>query len=725
MAVAIGPGRRSKIVPILQSASAECGLACAAMVVQSISGKQLTLQTLRSRYDVSMRGLGLGALVRLMADFGLRTRPLSIELDEIRQLRTPCIMHWRFNHYIVFEGCDGDHFWIVDPASGRRRLSRNDFDRQFTGVVLEPTELDEEVEFGAPDGGLRLSDLLPSFTRIKGPLLGVFGLTIAFNIISLVVPLFLKFLFDFVFTAGRGELLLALAASFLAIAVLQGLTVLFRGSALIDLRRRMSERLSVEVFEKLLWLSPGVVERRSAGTIATNFRSVNVLTDSLSEDLLSALIDGASGVLLVFVLVLFDVAISVAVLAVITSYVMLILLTARRRRILLAETLVAEAHEGGFFVETINRLQPIRLFQAETIRSCGFRNLHDRHQDARQRYGRFRNRVQAAGETIMAVGWVLVVALTASFALDGRLSTGDLAAITVWVSIALARSRDAIQRFSQMDVLQTHVDRVGDIVLGKSDAPHDPVSPMASERFSRIETVGCRDLSFRYGNEGEWLLEDVDLEVERGEWLAVTGRSGEGKSTLLRILLGMLEPVRGKVLFNGVPSTGGEMIYRRRKIGTVMQNDGLFGGSIRDNVTFFDLDPDIDHMRLCLSLVGLENDLLRMPMKFESLIGEQGAGLSAGQLQRVMLARALYMKPDFLFLDEFSANLDEGLEKTLLVNLRQLEIGVIAVAHRSAVIKSADRIVSLDRSRLSPIRERNLGGITREQEDHVHDTASM
>lgn len=714
MAVAIGTGRPSKIIPVLQSASAECGLACAAMVLRSISGKHLTLQTLRSRYDVSMRGLSLGALVRLMVDFGLHTRPLSIELDQIRLLRTPCIMHWRFNHYIVFEGCDRDDFWIVDPASGRRRLSRNEFDRQFTGVVLEPTELDEEVQFGPLEQGLRLFDLLPPFRRIRGPLLGVFGLTVAFNVISLVVPLFLKFLFDVVFTDGRDDLLLALAASFLAIAVLQGVTVLFRGSALIDLRRRMSERLSVEVFEKLLWLSPAVVERRSAGTIATNFRSVNVLTDSLSEDLLSAMIDGASGFLLVFILVFFDVTISVAVLAVIASYVMLILLTARRRRILLAETLVAEAHEGGFFVETINRLQPLRLFQAETIRSCGFRNLHDRHQDARQRYGRFRNRVQAGGETIMAVGWVLVVTLTASFALSGMLSTGDLAAITVWVSIALSRSRDAIERLSQMDVLQTHVDRVGDIVLGKSDRPDDQALPTGNQVFSRIEKVGCRDVSFRYGNDGEWLLEDVAFEVERGEWLAITGRSGEGKSTLLRILLGMIEPVRGEVLFNGDPSPSSEMIYRRRKIGTVMQNDGLFGGSIRDNVTFFDLDPDIDHMRHCLSLVGLENDLLRMPMKFESLIGEQGAGLSAGQLQRVMLARALYMKPDFLFLDEFSANLDEGLEQTLLANLRQLDIGVIAVAHRSAVIKSADRIVSLEGSRLNPVHRQNLARITRE-----------
>lgn len=706
MAMKNSQARRPKVRPVIQSASAECGLACAVMVLEAIAGREMTLQTLRARYDVTMRGLSLSALVGLMSDHGLRTRPLSIELDQLRQVRTPCILHWRFNHFVVFEGIDGDAYWIADPASGRRRLPRTEIDRHFTGVVLEPVDFDEGVDFGEIQRSLRLRDLLPSLERLRVPLLRVLILTVAFNIVSMTAPLFLKFLFDYVFVGGRNDLLLALISSFLLIALLQGGTMLFRGAALVDLRRQMSERLSVEVFEKLLWLRPTVVERRSAGTIATNYRSVNVLTDSLSEDLLSAIIDGASGILLIIVLIFFDFSISVAVTAVIASYALLIVITAKSRRVLLAESLAAEAHEGGFFVETVNRLQPIRLFQAEAIRSCGFVNLHDRHQDARQRYSLFRNRVQACGETIMAAGWVLIVALAAMFAISGQISTGSLAAITVWVSIALSRSRDAIQRLSQMDVLQTHVDRVADIVLGPSDKPAPLVEQSQPRGIWRLDTIGCRNLSFRYGTEGDLLLDSIEFTVERGEWLAITGRSGEGKSTLLRIMLGILDPDEGWVEANGLTIRAEDKTSIRRRIGTVMQNDGLFGGSIRDNVTFFDLEPDIDHMRHCLSLVGLENDLLRMPMKFESLIGEQGAGLSAGQLQRVMLARALYMRPDFLLLDEFSANLDEQLERTLLANLRQLGIGVIAVAHRSAVVQAADSVINLDQSRIRPIKGR-------------------
>lgn len=673
------------------------------MILEASTGKNMTLQTLRSRYDVTMRGLSLSALVRLMTDYGLRTRPLSIALDQLRQVRTPCILHWRFNHYVVLEGVEGDAFWIVDPACGRRRLARADVDRHFTGVVLEPVTVDAAVDFGPIDRSLRLRDLMPPLGRLRTPLLSVLTLTIAFNIVSMTAPLFLKFLFDTVFTGGRQDLLFALISSFLLIALLQGGTILFRGGALVDLRRRLSQSLSVEVFEKLLWLSPTVVERRSTGTIATNYRSVNVLTDSLSEDLLSAIIDGASGILLIAVLMFFDPSISLAVTLVIGAYVALILLTARQRRILLAENLAAEAHEGGYFVETVGRLQPIRLFQAEAIRACGFLNLQNRHQDARQRYSLYCNRVQAGGETIMAVGWVLIVALSALFALSGKISIGDIAAITVWVSIALSRSRDAIQRLSQMDVLQTHVDRVADIVLGTSDKPAAAVSMEAGAAIAQLVSIGCRNVRFRYGEEGEWLLDGVDMTVGRGEWLAITGRSGEGKSTLLRIMLGILNPDDGWVEANGLRIAPGDRAAMRRRIGTVMQNDGLFGGSIRDNVTFFDLDPDIDYMRYCLSMVGLENDLLRMPMKYESLIGEQGAGLSAGQLQRVMLARALYTRPDFLLLDEFSANLDEQLEQTLLANLRQLGIGVVAVAHRSAVIRSADRVLNLDRARMQTV----------------------
>jgi ATP-binding cassette subfamily B protein RaxB len=702
---------------MLQSASSECGLACAGMLINHFRDTTLSLQDLRRRHDVNLRGLNLNSLINILSENGILARPLSVGLNKLKALKLPCIIHWRFNHYVILEEIRGARFHVVDPGCGRRILGEEEVNDNFTGIALEVVRLEDDASAIKPGRRLKLQHLLPPLSTVSKPLLQVLALTLALNAVTLATPLFLKLIFDRALPESRFDILLALTASFLLLAVLQSITQYYRGAGLVDLRRNLSEGVSCEVFAHLVWLNGQVIERRSAGTIATNYRSVMTLTDTLSEEVLGTIVDGLSGIALLVVLFVLDPVIGLAMTLVIALYAGYVIWRNPERKSRLAESLAAEGREGGYFVETINRLQPIRLFEAENLRTVSFNNLHSRLEDARQAHGEFSNAMRAFGEFILGVGWVLVIALAASRVLGGDMTTGSFAAIVVWVGLAIARGRETVSRLAQMDALETHVDRVADIIQGKSDRPDRARS---GGPFPRLEGLGCRDLSFRYGEHSDWVLRDCDFHVKQGEWKAIAGRSGEGKSTLVKLLTGMIAPTHGEIIANGAPLHHDQMSQVRRRLGVVMQNDGLFGGSIRDNITFFDTNPDIDHMEACADVAGIRDDIDRMPMKFESAIGEQGAGVSAGQLQRLMLARALYRRPNILILDEFSANLDEQSEAQIIRNLKQLAIGVVTIAHRSAVINAADEIYRLEAGRLrratraataaGPIFERVVGG---------------
>lgn len=694
--------KRRPIRPILQSASAECGLACAGMLIESFKRNRLQIQSLRRRYDVTLRGMSLSSLIQILSDHGMMARPLSVGLDRLKNVRLPCILHWRFNHFVVLEKISKRYFHIVDPAVGSILADREELDQNFTGVVVEVTDT---IEYQQPEYSakiLRLSDLFPITRGLLNIVSQVFLLTIVFNGLSVLSPLMLKIIYDEVLPKANQSILPALVLGFVALALVQGLTLMFRGAALIEMRRNLSEKLSVNVFAHLLWLSSEVVERRSAGTIATNYRSITALTDTLSEDLLGALVDGISALVLVGVLLWIDPVIGGALAVLLSLHAGWLAVTAPGRKARLSRLLACEGQEGGFFVETVARLQPIRVFGAEGLRLASFANQHDRLEDSRQKLGLYSNTTKTFGEIIVSVGWVLIIALSAMRTIDTHISVGTFAATVVWIGLAVARGREAIARVAQMDSLDSHVDRIADIMHGASDRPHG--TEVALECPS-ISSFGCNGVSYRYGDDGSWLLKDCSFTLERGQWLSIIGESGVGKSTLVKILTGLVQPVQGSIMANGQALDPEVRHSFRRHIGVVMQNDGLFGGSLRDNITFYDVEPDIEQMHKCAIVAGIHGQIQKMPMKYETPIGEQGAGLSAGQLQRIMLARALYRRPDVLILDEFTANLDEAAEAAIIQSIKELGIAVLAIAHRRAVIEAANFVLKLEAGELQVVAD--------------------
>ena len=444
-------------------------------------------------------------------------------------------------------------------------------------------------------------------------------------------------------------------------------------------------------------MNASVIERRSAGTIASNFRSIFALSDTLGEDVLSAVIDSVATIAVIGMLLWYDAVIGCIVFAAVTGYGLWTIAGNRGAKIRMGQVLAHESREGGFFVETINRLQAIRLFQVERWRTASFATIHERLEDARDDYAQWLNGSRAVGEALLQICWVTVVAIAAWRVSTGGISVGLFSSIIVWLGLATTRARDAVTRVAQLDWLESHVDRLADILLSPSDRDDSDACMLSPP----VESIGCEGLSVRYGPSLPRVLSDVNLEVSLGEWITIVGSSGQGKSTLVKALTGLMIPEEGTLRLDGESTPWQSTKRLRRSVGAVMQNDGLLAGSIRDNITFFDEHANIEFMESCAALAEISDDIARMPMKYDSLVGEQGAGLSAGQGQRLMLARALYKKPSFLILDEFTSNIDEDSEARIIANIKKIGVGVIAIAHRSHVINAADRIYELHGGRLT------------------------
>jgi ATP-binding cassette subfamily B protein RaxB len=263
----------------------------------------------------------------------------------------------------------------------------------------------------------------------------------------------------------------------------------------------------------------------------------------------------------------------------------------------------------------------------------------------------------------------------------------------------VAKAAELVEKALDFRILELHLERLADIALSPLERGHDQVVAYTRQLQGRIE---ARNVYFRYAETEPFVLEDVSLIVEPGEFVTIMGPSGGGKTTLVKILLGLLEPTSGEVLIDGVPlSTIGPRAYREQ-VGAVMQEDQLLTGSIADNICFFDPSFDQERMILCARLSGIHDEIMAMPMSYNSLIGDMGSSLSGGQKQRVLLARALYRQPRILFLDEGTAHLDMENERHIHESLKCLRMTRVSVAHRPE-ISVADRILSIGKTRkISP-----------------------
>lgn len=687
---------RARVRHVRQNEIAECGLACLAMVA-SYHGLRVDLAVMRRRFAPSTRGTSLRALMTIADRLDLKTRAVKAELGDLGSLALPAILHWNMNHYVVLEEVKARSALVHDPGGGSRWLRLGELSRHFTGVALE---LEPTTSFEPGDAQQRLG-LSQLWTRVKGLKRAVMQtvlLSLIIQAFALVSPYYFQLAIDSALPELNLGFLGVLALGFGLFAVLNGAATLLRSSVLLAVGSSFGYGLSSNVARRLFRLPIDWFSRRQVGDVLSRFQSVLPIRRMLAEDAPAALVDGALAALTFGLMLFYSSSLSLVAIAALLAYAMTRLMLFKPQRDAQEEMIVAAGREQSVLIESLHGIRALRLAGRETLRHAVWQSRMTEAVNGAIRYQRLTNWQTTIQTTLFAVEGVVSVWLAVGMVIRGGFSVGMTVAFLAYKSQFLTASVSLITKASDFKMLGLHLNRLSDIALTREDFSFQPDQDPRDEVRGEIE---LRDVHYRYGEDDPFVLKGVNLKVAPGESVAITGPSGGGKSTLLQILLGLAEPTRGEVLVDGRALRAfGYKSYHAR-VAAVLQDDTLFGGSLSENISLFDEEPDPERIRACARTAAIHEDIASMPMGYETLVGEMGVALSGGQRQRVLLARALYREPRVLVMDEGTSHLDEAREKEVNRAISTMGITRVVVAHRKETIASAERVYVLEDGLLS------------------------
>jgi ATP-binding cassette subfamily B protein RaxB len=700
-------GWRRRLPMTLQTEAAECGLACLAMVA-GYYGHDIDLPSMRRQHSTTLRGMTLAAVMDIAAQLGFETRALRLELDELPRLATPCILHWELNHFVVLKHADARGATIHDPAHGVRKLSLAELSKKFTGVALEcmPRADFKPVKAREP---VSLSMLTGKIKGLPGALIQVLGLALALEMFGLLGPFYLQWVLDQVLVSADTNLLALIGGVFLLVALLQAALSAARAWTITWLGAMLNVQWVTNVFSHLLRLPLDWYEKRHVGDVVSRFTSIGTIQQTLTTGFVTALLDGLMAMLTLVVLALYSVPLTAIVLAAFTSYALIRWFSYAPLRRLQEDQIVHAARQQTELLEAIRGAQTLKLHNQQRPRTARYANAVLETVNRSVQIQRLGILLSTGNQLIFGIEKVALIWLAAALVLHGTLTAGMLVAFVAFADQFVTRGASLIDKGIEFRMLRLHAERVADIVL---EAP---------EKFIESDWDGplpdaaieVRNVSFRYAKGEPWILKDCSLTIHAGESVALTGPSGCGKTTLAKLILGLLEPEEGEVRYGGVDIRRLGLGRYRGLIGTVMQDDRLFAGSIADNIACFD-EADANPLRIEASarLAAIHDEVLAMPMGYQSLVGDMGSTLSGGQRQRLLLARALYRKPKLLMLDEATSQLDVDCERLINAAVNRMHVTRITIAHRPETIASAQRALEVAHGTVRPMSSQTLSRLS-------------
>ena len=680
---------------LLQTEVAECGLASLVMVA-SYWGHGTDLVELRKRFSLSLRGSTLKSLMDMARQLGLLCRPLKLDLPKLRDLELPCVLHWELNHFVVLVSVGRDHVVIHDPAVGRRRMSMAAVSHQFTGVALELRPGGSFETCAAPPP-ICVRSLMGSLVGLRRGLVQGLLLALSLQACALAAPFYLQWVVDGALAQADRSQIVVLAIGFLGLAGARAAFSALRSWAMTILATNLNYQWLTNTFAHLMKLPLAYFEKRHLGDIVSRFNSVQLIQHSITTQFVEGVVDGLLAAATLVVMCFYSTGLTAVACAVIACYALLRWAAFRSLREASAEQIVHAARQQTHLLESARGVVSLRLFDRTDERRIGWMNRLADQFNAELRIARLSISFQTARILLTGVERVVVIGLAALAVLKGELSVGMMFAFIGYKDHFTDCVSALIDKLFELRMLGVHAERVADIVL----TPVEQDSPPRNIDLEQVTpSLEVRGLGFRYAKGEPFVIKDLDLLVPAGQCIAITGASGCGKTTLVKLLLGLLVPTEGQILVGGIPVQEIGWANYRALVAAVMQDDPLFAGSIADNISFFDPAAKQDCVEASARQAAIDAEIRAMPMGYSTLVGDVGIGLSGGQKQRILLARALYKNPKLLVLDEATSHLDLANEQRVNSAIRECHLTRLLIAHRPETIAMAQRVVVLDAGRI-------------------------
>ncbi|REF28432.1 colicin V processing peptidase [Xenorhabdus cabanillasii] len=683
-------GFRRRIPKILQTEAAECGLASLAMVFH-YHGLQIDLSSLRSQFGISTRGATLPVLISIATALKFKTRAVSLDLDELHALKTPCVLHWDMNHFVVLVSVKKNKITIHDPAFGQRVMSTQEFSKHFTGIALELWPGNDFTPV-KKQNRLRIISLLNNIQGIKSALGKIFFLSVVIEAINILLPVGTQLVMDHVIVAQDHNLLTIICCGLLFFILFRVSVSTLRSWISITMEAFVDVQWKSGVFDHLMKLPLAYFEKRKLGDIQSRFGSLNIIRTTFTQNIVNGIIDTIMLISVFVMMLLYGNWLVWIVSGFTIIYIVVRFLTYQYYRQLSEEQIVKEARANSHFMETLYSINTLKALGLCETRAKSWLNLNIDTLNSNTKLNKISSIFNIINVFITTCEQIIILWLGASLVIDNQMTLGMFVAFNAYRGQFADRASNLIDMAIKLRMLNLHNERIADIVLSEPER-EAPAREIGVSGQPVDLTV--HDLHYQYDSLSKPVISGFNLNVKAGESVAIIGPSGAGKTTLMKLMSGLLEPDKGTILMNGLDINVIGLNNYRKCIACVLQDDKLLSGSIAENISGFDPSPDIELIQECAKRCSIHDDILLMPMGYETLIGELGNGLSGGQIQRLLIARALYRRPSILFMDEATSHLDLTNEAYINESISALNITRIIIAHRPSTIKSAERVISI------------------------------
>jgi ATP-binding cassette subfamily B protein RaxB len=682
-------GWRRRLMPVHQIEAAECGLACLAML-SGFYGGNASMDQLRSSGS-GARGSTLGQLVGLASRFGMTTRPVRLELEELNQIRVPFVAHVDGDHFVIVENVRRKKIEIVDPAIGRLTLSMTRFSEIFTGVALEVTDVVRPERTEIKDSPkLSVKKVLGNPKNLTRIVLLLFILSFFVELTVLAIPALIQVVVDQTLNSTSFGFIFGLVVCFCAIMLVQMSATFCRSWATTCFNHEQGTIWSQRLLGHLLNLPHSYFVGRGVGTIRTSFESLETVKSTLSTAIVTTFVDGMMAILAVAILFRYSSRMAWVVVFGAAVYLLVRALSYEAIRSSSIDIISLKAKETSIFVESVRAIETLRMNNAQLNQS---RRYFDSIIEIARKSASLESMTLVFGSTSIAVTTIVKASIIYYGVLlidSHELTMGMLVAFLAYSDQFIGRVSRVVDAALELKILGVHLERLSDISL------HSPEKQSgSSQSIDRFESISISNCGYRYGENLPWIFKDLNVTVRGGESIALMGPSGAGKSTLVKILNATLAPQVGSVLINNYPYHYFSPEQIRERIAVVAQGDILLSGTIDENIASFDSEIDQERVIAASKAACIYSEIASIPMGFSTRVSDGTMQLSGGQVQRICIARAIYRKPDVMVLDEGTGNLDQSTEKQVIENIKALGLTLVLVTHRDSAARHVDRILRI------------------------------
>ena len=692
------PKKRVTTPVLLQMHASECGAACLGSVL-AYFGRWVPLSELREKCEVSRDGSSAASILRASRHYGLECSGLSMRAEHLNKLELPLILFWQFSHFVVLEGFDGRNFHLNDPATGRRRLPAEEFNKSYSGIALRFKRGDDFSPGGEPPG--LFAQLNALLAGSWSALTGIIACGLMLTLLALIVPASLNVFVDRVLESHGpwGGL----------VAALLGGGVLVYGLTLLKHRflKRLAVRISVVGYSRgmsrLLRLPVEFFEHRLAGDLTDRVSSIDRVAKNLTDQFLVLIVDMAMSAVFLIAMLAYDVPLTAIVLLLAVLHGTLAHFLNGLRAVRSQSMRREQGLLIGVGMQMLRHADNLRMTGSDDRFFSRWSGQQARELHARQLYSELSSVNSALPGLIAAFRGAAILGIGGSLVLAGEMTLGALVAFYILAEMFLAPVGRFLEFVDKRRALETDLQRLDDI----SKTPEDPVFSRRNPESDSIPTFNgrlqlagqleLRDVTFGFNRSRPPLIEDFNLVIKPGQRVAVVGPSGSGKSTLARLVSGVYQPWSGEILFDGHPRDEIPEEVLRQSISMVDQEVVLFSASLRDNITLWNPAVPDEAIFAATRDAGIHDEILLRPQGYSTFVEEGGANFSGGQRQRLEIARALVGNPTVLILDEATSALDATTEEDVDDALRRRGVTCLIVAHRLSTVRDCDEIIVLDK----------------------------